>query len=167
MRKSKRNKRRNFKYPVVQYLIEKYSTINSHVANPVIDQTPGASLEFRHLIKGTSKELWTTSFANELGRVLNGIGTRMKTGTNPIRFRPKSTIPKHKKVTYGRIVSSLRPHKEEQYRTRLTVGGNLLDYEGDTSTPTSDLITTKIHLNSVISTKNAKFATTHIKKPLS
>ena len=87
----------------------------------------------------------------------------METGTNTIRFRPKNTIPKHKKVTYGRIVSSLRPHKEEQHRTRLTVGGNLLDYEGDASTPTSDLITTKLHLNSVISTKNAKFATTDIK----
>ena len=87
----------------------------------------------------------------------------MKTGTNTIQFRPKSAITKHKKVTYGRIVSSLRPHKEEQHRTRLTVGGNLLDYEGDASTPTSDLITTKLHLNSVISTKNAKYATTDIK----
>ena len=58
---------------------------------------------------------------------------------------------------------SYRPHKEEQHRTRLTVGGNLLDYEGDASTPTSDLITTKIHLNSVISTKNVKFTTTDIK----
>ena len=77
----------------------------------------------------------------------------MKTGTNTIQFRPKSAIPKHKKVTYGRIVSSLRPHKEEQHRTRLTVGGNLLDYEGDANTPTSDRITTKLHLNSVISTK--------------
>ena len=91
----------------------------------------------------------------------------MEIGTQTIRFRPKSAIPKHKKATYGRIVSSLRPHKEEQHRIRLTVGGNLLDYEGDASTPTSDLITTKIHLNSVISTKNAKFATTDIKKPLS
>jgi len=55
LRTSKRSKRRNFKYPVVQYLIEKYSTINSHVANPVIDPNTGASLEFRHLIKGESK----------------------------------------------------------------------------------------------------------------
>ena len=62
LRTSKRSKRRNFKYPVVQYLIEKYSTINSHVANPVIDPNTGASLEFRHLIKGESKELWTTGY---------------------------------------------------------------------------------------------------------
>ena len=104
--------------------------------------------------KGKSKEIWTTPFANELVRLLNGIGTRMKTETNTIRFRPKYVIPNtHKSYTYGRIVSSLRPHKEEQHRTRLTVYDNLLDYEGDASTPTSDLITTQIHLNSVISKK--------------
>ena len=90
----------------------------------------------------------------------------MKTGTNPIRFRPKSTIPKHKKVTYGRIVSSLHPRKEEQYRARLTVDGNLLDYEGDASTPTSVLITTQIHLNSVISIK-CKICHNRYKKLLS
>jgi len=84
----------------------------------------------------------------------------MKIDTNTIRFRPKSAIPTYKKVTYGRIVSSLRPHKKEQHRTRLTIGGHLLDYEGDASTPTSDLITIIIHLNSIVSTKNAKFATT-------
>ena len=90
----------------------------------------------------------------------------MKTGTNTIRFRPKSAIPKHKKVTYGRIVSSLCPHKEEHHRIRLTVRGHLLDYEGDASTPTSDLITTHIYLNSVISTKHAKSATADIIKLL-
>ena len=49
-----------------------------------------------------------------------------------------------KKVTYGRIVSSLRPHKEEKHRVRLTVGGNIVDYDGDASTPTTDLTTTKV-----------------------
>ena len=44
LRISKRTKRRNYKYPVMQYLIEKYSVINSHEANPVIDPNTGASL---------------------------------------------------------------------------------------------------------------------------
>ena len=69
----------------------------------------------------------------------------------------------HIKVTCGRIVSSLRPRKEETHRTRLAVDGNFLDYDGDDSIPTSDIITTNIHFNSAISTKNAKFATTDIK----
>ena len=41
LRTSKSNKRQNFKYPVVQYLVEKYSTINSHVPNHVIDPNTG------------------------------------------------------------------------------------------------------------------------------
>ena len=90
------------------------------------------------------------------------MGTRITTGTNTLRFRRKNEVPSNKKVTYGRIVTSIRPQKHETHRTRLTVGGNLLDYHGDTSTTTIDVTTTKIHLNSIISTPNAKFATVDI-----
>ena len=48
-------------------------------------------------------------------------------------------------MTNGRIVESMRPQKEETYRTKLTVGGNLLDYHGGTSTPTIDLTITNIY----------------------
>ena len=99
LRISRRHKKRNFKYPVIQYLIEKYLIIKSHKANPVIDSNTGASLEFRHLRKGKDKKLWDTSFANELSRLLNGVGTRMTTGTNTLRFRRKNEVPSNKKVT--------------------------------------------------------------------
>eukprot|EP00804_Cyclotella_cryptica_P006784 CCRYP_019521-RA/>CCRYP_019521-RA protein AED:0.43 eAED:0.43 QI:0/0/0/1/0/0/2/0/348 len=56
-------------------------------------------------------------------------------------------------VTYGRIVANYRPKKEDPYRIRLTVGGNRITYPGDCGTPTADMLTTKILLNSVISTK--------------
>ena len=79
-----------------------------------------------------------------------------------IRFRERSAVPHNKKVTYGRIVASLRPHKVEKHRVRLTIGGNLLDYDGDASTPTTDLTTTKVFINSVISTNKARLATTDI-----
>jgi hypothetical protein len=45
----------------------------------------------------------------------------------------------------------------------MTIGGNLLDYDGNTKTPIADLITMKILLNSVISTFKAKFLTIDIK----
>ena len=44
----------------------------------------------------------------------------------------------------------------------MTIGGNLLEYEGKTSTETASLETIKIHLNSTISTKNAKYAAADI-----
>ena len=81
---------------MIQYLIEKSFTVKLHVANPVVDPNTEASLECCHLSQGTNKDPWTTSIANELGRLLNDIETRMKIGTNTIKFRPKSAIPKRK-----------------------------------------------------------------------
>ena len=79
-----------------------------------------------------------------------------------IRFRERSAVPHNKKVTYGRIVAFLRPHKEENHRVRLIVVGNLLDYDGDASTPTTYLTTTKVFINSVISTNIGRMATPDI-----
>eukprot|EP00815_Leptocylindrus_aporus_P007176 CAMPEP_0116058534 /NCGR_PEP_ID=MMETSP0322-20121206/5252_1 /TAXON_ID=163516 /ORGANISM="Leptocylindrus danicus var. apora, Strain B651" /LENGTH=220 /DNA_ID=CAMNT_0003542731 /DNA_START=832 /DNA_END=1491 /DNA_ORIENTATION=+ len=64
-----------------------------------------------------------------------------------------------KKATYLRICANYRPQKSDPYRIRFTVGGNLVNYDGETYTPTSDLITAKILFNSVISTLGAKFFT--------
>ena len=49
------------------------------------------------------------------------------------------------------------------YCTRLVVGGDKVDYPHDVSTKTVDLDTTKMFLNSVISTKDARFMTMDIK----
>ena len=56
-----------------------------------------------------------------------------------------------------------RPEKGDPYRTRLTVGGNLIVYPGDCGTPIVDLLTVKLLLNSIISTPDAKFMTIDIK----
>ena len=54
-------------------------------------------------------------------------------------------------------MAEIRPRKAETHRTRLTVGGNLINFPGDVTTPTADLITANLIFNSVLSTKNAKF----------
>jgi hypothetical protein len=129
-----------------------------HFAHSVTDPTTGDTMEYRHLIKNPQTSAkWTKSFANKLGRLANGIGTRMKTGTNTIKFIERHHVPSDRTETYGRIVVSIRPQKAEVERTRLTVGGNLIDYSGDVSTKTAGLTTAKVLFNSVISTPNAKF----------
>ena len=57
----------------------------------------------------------------------------------------------------------MREHKAEKNRTRLTVGGNRINDPDDCGTSTADLLTVKLLLNSVISTKNAKFMMLDIK----
>jgi len=101
----------------------RYNTRNQPNANlcyeypvmfPVIDPNTGATLEYKDLIKGPTKQTWQKSMANELGRLAQGVGERMPTGTDTIFFIPKSEVPSHKTATYARIVSEIRPQKQNQ-----------------------------------------------------
>ena len=55
-----------------------------------------------------------------------------------------------------------RRQKEENHRTRLTVGGNLIDYPDTVSSPTEEMGTIKILMKIIISTPEAKFCTMDI-----
>jgi hypothetical protein len=59
-------------------------------------------------------------------------------------------------VTYGSFVVDSKDHKEEKERTRLTVGGDKIEYPGDKSTRNAGLTTANFFINSVISTLGAK-----------
>jgi hypothetical protein len=129
-----------------------------HIAFAVIDEETGKALEYKDLIKlDKYKDVWSKSYANELGRLTQGI--RDIPGTNTMFFIHKADIPedRQKDITYGRIVVVVRPQKQERERTRLTVGGNLVDYPWEVATPTADLTTAKLLFNSVISTPGAVF----------
>ena len=74
-----------------------------------------------------------------------------------------SQVPAGKKVTYANAICNYRPLKDDPYHVQLTVGGNKLHYNSDSSAPTSSLIDSKLIFNSTISTQGAKFLTTKIK----
>ncbi len=57
-----------------------------------------------------------------------------------------------------------RSEKKDPYRTRITMGGNLINYPSDCGTPTADLLTVKLMFNSIILTPNAKFMTIDIEE---
>jgi hypothetical protein len=119
------------------------------MANAVIFPETGKSLKHQELItKLRYKIKWMRSTAKEINRLYN---------TNTIRFIRRSDIPKGRKVTYGSFVVDIKDHKEEKERTRLTVGGDQIEYPGDKSTRTAGLKTAKNLINSVISTLGAKF----------
>jgi hypothetical protein len=64
----------------------KITTNTEHWACSIIDPDTGATMEYRHLIKSPKhKDDWAHSFANEIGRLAQGIGNREK-GTNTILF---------------------------------------------------------------------------------
>jgi hypothetical protein len=130
--------------------------IMPEMMNAVICPDTGKSLKHNELITKLGYRIkWMRSTANERNRLYN---------TNTIRFIQRSNIPKVRNVTYGSFVVDIKDHKEEKDRTRLTVGGDQIEYPGDKSTRTAGLTTAKILNNSVISTMGAKFLVIDIQK---
>jgi hypothetical protein len=90
------------------------------------------------------------SFSKEIVR----LATTMET----IFFVNKTEIPEECRgnVTYGRILFTYHDVKKDKFWPHITMGGNLINYPGDCRTPTADLLTVKLLLNSVISTPKCK-----------
>ena len=62
-----------------------------------------------------------------------------------------------------RALCDIQTQKTGTRRTRLTAGGNLIDYPGEVSTPTSDLTTIKIRVNSAISDVKSRYMRMEVK----
>ena len=138
------------------------SRTNCNKANSVIYTETGQALKYHHLNRGPNKAVWIRSYANELGRLPQGVGTRMPTSTNPVYFVALSAVSCGRKVTYGRLVATLLPHKEEVHLVRITAGGDKLNYPSFTATHCASLTTTKCLINSTLSNTRSKFLVLNI-----
>ena len=73
-----------------------------------------------------------------------------------MKFIKNKLVSKQKTVTYARFVADIPPQKDETRVIILTARDNILEYDGKKSTETSVLETTKILVNSVLSTPEAR-----------
>ncbi len=135
------------------------------MANLVL-RNDGKLLEYPHLIANpTTCATWIYSYGNKIGRLAQGMpgqNTRM----NTIHFIPWDGVPRErsKDVTYGLITCLICPEKNDEPNwTRLVAGGDRIHYPGNTRTPTANLITVKLLINSIILITGAKFMTIDIK----
>ena len=94
--------------------------------------------------------------SKEITRLAQGSKSRNTIGTNTIFFKHHNEISPGKKPTYLRVVAAYCPKKEDPYRIKWTVGGNIISYSGHTYTPNAGLTTTTNLSNSVISTEKAR-----------
>jgi hypothetical protein len=101
------------------------------------------------------QNLWETCFANKIRRLFQGIHNLK--GTDTCFFIAKLLVPTNKRPTYGQIACNFCPQKKEQNRTHLTVGGDQIHYPGNKSTPTINLMTTKLLIDLTISMPGAVF----------
>jgi hypothetical protein len=102
--------------------------------------------------------LWAKSTANEFGHLAQGLKKGRVKGINTIKFIRKDKVPEDrmKDVMYGSFSCNFKPNKEEKAHTRITVGGNRINYPNDCGAPTVDMILFKILVNSILSTPNVK-----------
>ena len=136
-----------------------------HMAQAATNPDTGKEIECRDIMKSEkTKDVWNRSFANEFGRLAQGVGDRTK-GTNTMHFTQHHNIPwqRRKDMTHGRIVVDCRPQKEEKERTRLTVGGDRVNHPGEVATNVSDLITAKLLISSVLTEPTGRHCVLDIK----
>jgi len=125
----------------------------------VIDPVTGEKKEYHHLLKDpATKIVWEPAIFRELESLLN-------TGT--ARFIKRDQVPNGRKVAHLRVVVDLREHKLIHERVQICVGGDQVDFPGETATRTVDLTTVKLHVGSVLSTKGAKAMSADLKKSIS
>ena len=139
--------------------------IEVHQAMAVMDEQKGQLLDYNQLMRDPKyKKNWSTSSANEFGRLVNGVRGCIKNSTNKIKLIRRNDIPvsRRKDVTYGSFVCNVRNEKAEKNRTRFVVGGYRINYPGEVVTPTADILVAKILFYSVVSTRNSKFMTMDI-----
>ena len=126
-------------------------------AMAVMDANTGNMLNYRQLRRDPKYKIqWDKSAANEFGRLADGVGNQVK-GTNTIKSIRKCDVPQAqmKDVTYGSFVYSVRDEKVEKNKTRFVVSGNCINYPGEVTISTAEVLVTKLLFNSVISTKGA------------
>ena len=131
--------------------------------NVVYDPASGQYLEYRHLLKTSSKQVWENGCSKEFARLCQGRSKDDTAGTDTITWIDPNELPSNKRPTYIRACANYRPQKADPFRVRCTLGGNVIDYPGPKSAPTASIPLVKILLNSVLSTPNAKFHTIDIK----
>jgi hypothetical protein len=129
--------------------------------NAVLDMDTGKLMEMKHLLVNPKyKEVCEKLYTTELGCLAQGIPGVSK-GTDTIVFIQRDEVPidQIKDVMYGCMCVNYHPEKDDPNLTCLTVGGNRVNYPGNCGMPTVDMVTVKLHLNSVISTKGAHYCT--------
>jgi hypothetical protein len=119
-------------------------------------------MEYPQLKLGEDSKLWLAAASRKIGCLTQGKQPDMPTGSNTMHFLDHRDLLGGRKDTYLRIVAAIKMHKVETHRIRFTVGGNRINYKGKVSTPTANLETITILLNSTVSTMNAKMLTADI-----
>ena len=150
----------NFKHLAINILTA--TNLYHHQMNHIFNEH--GNRETIDTLRKKNPLIWNKALSNEWGRLAQGNEYGVEF-TDTIEFIPKSELPTKAAVTYASFVCDHRPLKTEPNRVRIVVGGDKLTYSDDAASPATDLLETKILLNSTISDaeKGARFLSCDLK----
>ena len=115
----------------------------------------GKSQEQQHIIKGPDKVKWSKGMSNDTGHLLQVLGYIQ--GPNTCFFIHIHKVSQGAKVAYIHIFCNIGPRRKIRVERDSHWEGTNLRFNGSVSAPTSNLLTSKLHWNSVILNAGAKY----------
>ncbi len=143
-----------------------------HFASPMVHPITGKTISsYKKLMNDpATAEVWQNVFGNDFGWMAQGDKKTGQKGTNAMFVMNHDDLAHvlwaGKKITFTNPVVNHQLQKEDPNRIGITAMENLVSYEGELVVCTADINTEKIHWNSIISNKKAKYMCLDIKKIL-
>jgi hypothetical protein len=133
-----------------------------HYAMGMVHPTMGNVISsYKQLMNNpVTANTWQTAFQKDFGSMHQGDNKTGARSTNAMFvMKPKEVdhMPAARLATYANIVVDYQPQKDIPYQIHITAGGNLINYLGELTTRTADIMTSKLHWNSVLSIQQAKY----------
>ncbi len=138
-------------------------TMFEHFASPMVHPITSKTISsYKKLMYDPAiAEVWQTAFGKDFGGMAQGDKNTGQKGTHVMLVmnhdKLAHVLPAGKKFTFGNPVVNHRPQKEDPNWIQITAMGNLVSYKSELLVRTADINTAKIHWNSVISNKKAKY----------
>jgi hypothetical protein len=125
------------------------------LANAVLPSKGVAPITLKSVLRGPDRDLWLIALSTELDKLLQGMPNEDGTTTAVMTPIQPSELPHGRKVAYynPQVKLKILIDGMVQRRARGTYGGNVSDYTGDKSADVADLVTFKLFLNMVASSK--------------
>jgi hypothetical protein len=150
-------------HDLMQHAVLPFAHHFEHDANPMVYPMAVETISsYKKLMHNpTTAEIWQTMFGKGFGDMAQGDNKTSQKGTNTMFVMTHEVIQEMlragKKITYANLVVDHQPQKEDANCIQITAGGNLINYDEELLVPTADLVTAKLHWNSVVSTALAKY----------
>ncbi len=150
-------------HAVMQHAVTPFTHHFEHYTNLMVHPRTGETISsYKKLMHNPpTAEIWQTAFGKDFGGMAQGNNKIGQKGTNAMFVMTHEEIQQvlwaGKKFTYANPVVDHWLQKEDANWIWITAGGNLINYNEELLVCMADLVSSKLHWISVVSTALAKY----------